>query len=79
LSSRGGAWLRAAPAAALGIALACLTHLVFVPAVIGLYASRGSPPVSVDSSLLGVAALASNVVVFVLIVAAGRRAVGRER
>ena len=79
MSSRGGAWLRAAPVVALGIALACLTHFVFVPSVTGMYESRGSPPVSVDSSLLGLAALVANVVVFVLIAAAGWRAVERER
>jgi hypothetical protein len=79
LTSRGGAWLRAAPAAALGIALACLIQFVFVPAVIGLYESRGSPPVSVDSSLLGLAALAANIVVFIVIAAASWRAARGER
>ena len=78
LSGRGGAWLRAAPAVTLGIVLACLTHLAFVPSVIGLYESRGSPPVSVDSSSLSLVALIVNIVVLVLIVAASRRAAGRH-
>jgi uncharacterized protein with PQ loop repeat len=78
LSGRGGAWLRAAPAVALGISLACVTTFAFVPSVIALYESRGSPPVSVDSALLGLVALVANIVVFVLIVAAGGRAPGRR-
>ena len=68
------------PAVALGISLACLTHFIFVPAVIALYESRGSPPVSVDSALLSLAALIANIVVVALIVAVGwRSAAGRER
>ena len=68
------------PAVALGISLACLTGFVFVPSVIALYESRGSPPVSVDSALLSLAALIANIVVLILIVALGwRSAAGRER
>ena len=69
---------RAAPAVALGIALASVTAFAFVPSVIALYESRGSPPVSVDSASLSLAALIANIVVVVLIVAAGRRAPGRR-
>jgi uncharacterized membrane protein YidH (DUF202 family) len=78
LSGRVGAWLRTAPAVALGIALACVTALAFVPSVIALYESRGSLPVSVDSASLSLVALIANVVVLVLMVAAGRRAPGRR-
>ena len=68
------------PAVALSVSLACLTHFVFVPTVIALYESRGSPPVSVDSALLSLAALIANIVVLILIVALGwRSAAGRER
>jgi hypothetical protein len=80
LSDRGGAWLRAAPAVALGILLASFTQFAFVPSVIALYESRGSPPLSVDSALLSLAALVANIVLLVLLVAAGwRSAVRRER
>jgi hypothetical protein len=80
LSDRGGAWLRAAPAVALGILLAGFTQFAFVPSVIALYESRGSPPLSVDSALLSLAALVANIVLLVLLVAAGwRSAVRRER
>jgi hypothetical protein len=78
LSGRGGALLRAAPAVALGIALACLTQFAFVPSVVGLYESRGSPPVSVDSALLSLAALFANIVVLAVIVAAAWRSPGRR-
>jgi hypothetical protein len=78
LSGRGGAWLRAAPAALLGVSLACLLSFVFVPSVMGLYESRGSPPVNVDSAALGLVILVANVVVFVLIVAAGWRVFPRR-
>ena len=67
---------RAAPAIALGFALACLTAFAFVPSVMALYESRGSPPVSVGSAWLSVAALIANIVVLVLIVAASRRVPG---
>jgi hypothetical protein len=70
---------RAAPAVALGIALACVTAFAFVPSVIALYESRGSPPVSVDSASLVLVALIANIVVLVLIVAAGGRAPGRRQ
>jgi hypothetical protein len=76
LRDRGAAWLRAAPAVALGIALACVTTFAFVPSVMGLYESRGSPPVSVDSASLSLVALMANIVVLALILAAGRRARG---
>jgi hypothetical protein len=65
------AFRRAAPTVALGISLACLTQFAFVPSVVALYESRGSPPVSVDSALLSLAALLANIVVLALIVAAG--------
>jgi len=78
LSGRGGAWLRAAPAVALGISLACLIWFAFVPSVIALYESRGSPPVNVDSASLIVVALIANIVVLVLIVAAGWRVRGER-
>jgi hypothetical protein len=78
LRDRGAAWLRAAPAVALGIALAWVTAFAFVPSVIALYESRGSPPVSVDSASLSLVALIANIVVFGLIVAAGRRSPGRR-
>jgi hypothetical protein len=68
--------LRAAPVA-LGISLACLTQFAFVPSVVALYESRGSPPVSVDSALLSLAALIANLVVLVVIVAAAWRSAGR--
>jgi hypothetical protein len=72
--------LRAAPAVALGLLLACLMQLVFVPSVVALYESRGSPPVNVDSALLSLVALIANVIVLVLIVAAvWRSAGGRAR
>ena len=68
------------PAVALGILLACLTQFAFVPSVVALYESRGSPPVSVDSAFLSLAALIANLVVLVLIVAADWRSAGaRER
>ena len=70
--------LRAAPAAALGVVLACLIAFAFVPSVTLLYESRGSPPVSVDSAWLSLAALIANIAVLVLIVAAGRRAPGKR-
>ena len=73
-----GALLRAAPAVALGISLVFLISFVFVPSVMALYETRGSPPVSVDSAWLNVVALLANIVVLVLIVAAGRRAAGRR-
>jgi hypothetical protein len=79
LSGRGGAWLRAAPAVLLGMSLACVVGFAFVPSVIGLYESRGSPPVSVDAASLNFAALVANIVVLALIFAAGRRAGRRER
>jgi Na+/H+ antiporter NhaA len=69
---------RAAPAVALGFALACVTAFAFVPSVVALYESRGSPPVSVDSASLSLAALIANIVVLAVIVAAGRRAPGRR-
>lgn len=78
MSDRVGAWLRLAPAVALGITLACVTAFAFVPSVIALYESRGSPPVSVDSGALGLVALVANIVVFVVIVAASRRAPTRR-
>jgi uncharacterized protein with PQ loop repeat len=74
-----GAWLRAAPAIVLGISLVCLISFVFVPSVMALYQTRGSPPVSVDSNWLSLVALIANVVVFVLIVTTGRLGTGRER
>ena len=67
-----------APAVALGISLACLTHFAFVPSVLALYESRGSPPVSVDSALLSLVALIANIVVLVVIVGAGWRIAGRN-
>jgi predicted RND superfamily exporter protein len=68
------------PALALGISLACLLGFLFVPSVIALYESRGSPPVSMDSALVSLGALIANIVVLVLIVAVGwRSAPGRER
>ncbi len=70
------ALLRAAPAVALGISLVLLISFVFVPLVTALYETRGSPPVSVDSNWLSLLALLANIVVLVLIVAAGRRAGG---
>jgi len=69
---------RAAPAVALGISLACLIAFAFVPSVIALYESRGSPPVNVDSVSLSVVALIANIVVLVLIVAAGWRVRGER-
>jgi hypothetical protein len=66
-----------APAVALGISLACLTHFGFVPSVLALYESRGSPPVSVDSASLSLAALIANIVVLLVIVGAGWRIAGR--
>jgi protein-S-isoprenylcysteine O-methyltransferase Ste14 len=78
LRDRGAAWLRAAPAVALGIALACVTAFAFVPSVMALYETRGSPPVSVDSASLSLVALVANLAVLALIVAAGRRAPGRR-
>ena len=74
-----GAWPRRAPAVALGISLACVIWFVFVPSVMALYETRGSPPVSVDSNWLSLAAFLANIVVLVLIVAAGRRAAGRRK
>lgn len=74
-----GAWLRAAPAVALGVSLVCLISFVFVPSVVALYQTRGSPPVSVDSNWLSLVALIANVVVFVLIVATGRVGTRREQ
>jgi len=62
----------------LGIALACVIALAFVPSVIALYETRGSPPVSVDSASLSLAALIANLVVLAVLVAAGRRATGRR-
>lgn len=73
------AWLRASPAVALGISLMCLISFVFVPSVMALYQTRGSPPVSVDSNWLSLVALVANVVVFVLIVATRRVGTRRER
>ncbi|HET9808152.1 MAG TPA: hypothetical protein VFQ66_00555 [Candidatus Limnocylindria bacterium] len=70
---------RAAPAVALGFALACVTAFAFVPSVIALYESRGSPPVSVDSASLGLVALVANIVVLVLMVAPAGRAAGRRQ
>jgi len=78
LRDRGAAWLRSAPAVALGIALACVIAIAFVPSVIALYETRGSPPVSVDSASLSLAALIANLVVLAVLVAAGRRATGRR-
>lgn len=74
-----GAWLRASPAVALGISLVCLISFVFVPSVMALYQTRGSPPVSVDSNWLSLVALVANVVVFVLIVATRRVGTRHER
>jgi predicted RND superfamily exporter protein len=76
LSGRGGAWLRAAPAALIGISLACLIAFAFVPSVIALYEARGSPPVNVDSASLSLAALIANIVVLVLVVAVAPRSSG---
>jgi hypothetical protein len=70
--------LRAAPAVAFGLALACLMQLVFVPSVVALYESRGSPPVNVDSALLSLLALIANVIVLVLIVVAVWRSAVRR-
>jgi len=78
LRGRDAAWLRAASAVALGIALACATAFAFVPSVMALYETRGSPPVSVDSASLSLVALVANIVVLALIVAAARRAPGRR-
>jgi hypothetical protein len=77
LRDRGAAWLRAAPVA-FGIALACVIAFAFVPSVMALYETRGSPPLSVDSASLSLVALVANIVVLALIVAAGRRAPGRR-
>lgn len=74
LTGPRGAWHRAAPAIAAGVLVACLVLLAFVPSVIRLYESRGSPPVSVDASLLGLVALVANLVVLLLFALAGRRA-----
>ena len=74
-----GALLRAAPAVALGICLVILISFVFVPFVMALYETRGSPPVSVDSSWLSLAALIANVVILLLIVATGRVGTRGER
>ena len=62
----------------LGIALACVPAFAIVPAGMGLYETRGSPPVSVDSASLSLVALIANLVVLVVILAAGRRATGRR-
>ena len=71
---------RAAPAVALGLSLACLAHFVFVPSVIALYESRGSPPVSIDSALLSLAAVIANIFVLALLLAVSwRSAAGRQR
>jgi hypothetical protein len=78
LSRRLAACRRAAPAVALGITLACVTAFAFVPSVIALYESRGSPPVSVDSASLSLVALIANIVVLAVIVAAGPRTPGRR-
>ena len=69
---------RAAPAVALGLSLACLAHFVFVPSVIALYESRGSPPVNVDSAVLSLAALVANIVVLALLLAVIWRSAGRR-
>jgi len=74
-----GALLRAAPAVGLGLSLVVLISFVFVPFVMALYETRGSPPVSVDSNWLSLAALIANVVILVLIVATGRVGTRRER
>ena len=74
-----GALLRAAPAVGLGISLVVLISLVFVPFVMALYETRGSPPVSVDSDWLSLAALIANVIILVLIIAAGRVGTRPER
>lgn len=66
------------PAVALGLALAFVTAFAFVPSVMALYETRGSPAVSVDSASLSLAALIANLVVLALIVAAGRRVTGRR-
>ena len=78
MSGRSAALRRAAPAVALGIALAGVTHFLFVPSVVTLYESRGSPPVNADSALLSLAALIANVVVLAVVVAAGWRPSGRR-
>ncbi|MEX2045608.1 MAG: hypothetical protein WEE03_00465 [Chloroflexota bacterium] len=78
MSRRPEAWLRAAPAVARGIVLACLMWFVFVPSVISLYESRGSPPVNVDSAALSLVSLLANIVVLVLIAATGWPATGRR-
>lgn len=74
-----GAWLRAAPAVGLGISLVAVISFVFVPFVMALYETRGSPPVSVDSNWLSLAALVTNVIIFILIIAAGRVGTRPER
>ena len=74
-----GAWLRGTPTVALGISLASVIAFVFVPSVVALYETRGSPPLSLDSNWLSLAALIANVAIFVLIIATGRVGTRRDR
>jgi hypothetical protein len=58
---------------ALGVALAAVVGLVFVPFVVTLYELRGPGPVRVDASALSLISLAANVIILVAFAAVWRR------